>query len=133
MMAEGWTLFDKRRMPTIPEPLVTLQKGGNFSYNQAAHQGLGEPEVLEFFYNERERKIGFKKGDPAAPHVYPVRKQRNSSNYQFSGAAFTKSFGIKTNATLRFKAEKQGDMLVIDLDGPAGDYTRNRKQESDLD
>jgi len=76
--------------------------------------------------------ICFNKINLVAPVVYPVGKQRNSSNYQFSGAAFTKSFGIKTDATLRFKAEKQGDMLVVDLDGPAGNYTRNRKQESDL-
>lgn len=129
-MAEGWTLFDKRRMPTIPEPLVTLQRGGNFSYNHASHLALGEPEALELYYNEGERKIGFRRGDPAAPHVYPVRKQQNSSNYQFSGAAFTKTFGIRTDATLRFKAEKQGDMLVIDLDAPTGDYTRNRERGS---
>lgn len=125
-MSEGWTLFDKRRMPTIREPLVTLQRGGNFSYNHASHMALGEPDALELFYNDKERKIGFKKGDPAAPHVYPVRKQKNSSNYQFSGAAFTSAFGIPTTATLRFKAVKQGEMLVVDLGNPTGNVTRNR-------
>lgn len=125
-MAEGWVLFDKRRMPTTKEPLVTLQRGGNFSMNQASYEALEEPSALELFYNERERKIGLKAGDSSAPHVYPVRKQQNSSNYQFSGQAFTKAFGIPTDSTLRFKALKQGEMLVVDLSNPTGDVTRNR-------
>jgi hypothetical protein len=125
-MSDDWQVFDKRSAPVIQELLVTLQKAGNFSINQAAFNALGQPEVLEYLYNEKQQKVGFRKGDPAAPHVYPVRKQANSLNYQFSGIAFTKAYGIPHGTSRRFKARMEGDVLVIDLKHPLGEVSRDR-------
>jgi hypothetical protein len=128
-MTDGeWVVFDKRRLPTVRDPLVTKQSDNNFSYNLAAHQMLGEPEALELLYNEKRKEIGFRAADLSQPHVYPVRRQRNSSNFQFSGVAFASAFGIPKGETLRFKAEKRGDdMLVIDLKNPRGNVGRPRR------
>jgi hypothetical protein len=115
-MSDEWQVFDKRKAPVIQDPLVTLQKAGNFSMNRAAFEALGEPERIELLYNGKKQKVGFRKGDPAAPHVYPIRKQANSLNYQFSGVAFTTAYGIPHETTRRFKAQMEGDALAIDLE-----------------
>ena len=128
MSDDEWVVFDKRRMPTVREPLVTKQHDNNFSYNYAAHLLIGKPEAVELLYNEKRQEIGFRAADPSQPHVYPVRRQRNSNNYQFSGVAFGTAFGIPKGETMRFKAEKRGaDTLVIDLKNPSGNVRRRRK------
>jgi hypothetical protein len=130
-MSDDWQVFDKRKAPVIQEPLVTLQKSGHLSMNHAAFSALGEPEVLEYLYSEKQKKVGFRKGDPAAPHVYPVRKQANSLNYQFSGIAFTRAYGIPHDTTRRFKAQMEDDTLVIDLKHPLGDVSRKRTRQGE--
>ena len=126
MNGDEWVVFDKRKAPVVKTPLVTLQKSGNFSMNQASFKALKEPKVVELLYNLGKQQIGFRKGDPAAPHVYPVRRQQNSLNYQFSGVAFTSAFDIETGTARRFKAELNDDTLVIDLKHPLGKVSRDR-------
>ena len=121
-MTDEWTVFDARNTPAATTPVVTIQKAKNFAMNKAAYELLGEPEAVEYLFNEKLQKVGFRKVDPTAPHAYRVRKQANSRSFQMSGHSFITTYDIRTiDGSLRFEPRMEGDTLVIDLENPAAE------------
>ena len=125
---EDIEVFDKRKAPVVQVPLVTLQAKGNFSFNQAAMDALGNPEGVEYLYSPSEKILGFRPADPNDPHAYRVRRQARSLNYQSAGIAFRSHYGIPKGQALRYRAELVEDTLFVDLKDSAKDVTHRRRQ-----
>lgn len=113
----NFEVFKRQSVPITKEPMVTIQKRGNISLNQAALVALGEPESVELLFDKEERLIGFRSVDSATPHAYHVRRQSNSRSVLIAGRAFTQYFDIDTDVARRYSATVQGDILVVDLNG----------------
>jgi len=127
-LTDEWTVFDARNTPAVTTPVVTIQKAKNFAMNKAAYELLGEPETVEYLFNKKLQKVGFRKVDPTAPHAYKVRKQANSRSFQMSGHSFIKTYGIRTiDGSLRFEPRMEGDTLVIDLKSPSAEVPTRRE------
>ena len=106
---------------TTASPTLTVQRGGVISFNQAAHELLGEPKAVELLYDPEREIIGLESSDLGAGNAYPVRAGtgKNSMVYMVSGAGFTKFYGIDTDAARRYTAFlTEGGMLCADLNSP---------------
>ena len=95
--------------------MVTIQRQRNLSLNAAAFEALGEPSHVVLLFNEGERMIGIKPAAADVDHAYAVRKQARSNSWLFSAQAFLNAYHLVGESAVRYAAEKQGDMLVIDL------------------
>ena len=115
--------WDKRVAPSRTEPLVTVQKRGLFSMNQAALELLGRPQALELLFDPDERIIGFRGVDKDKRYAVPVSKQARRNSYLVGGQAFTKHFGIDTNVSRKYEAEMVDDVLAVDLKGGGVEVT----------
>jgi hypothetical protein len=122
----NWTLFDKRSVPLIKRPEVTLQTKGTFSLNASAHHALGDPEALELLYDADQRVIGFRAAPAEAAHAYPIRPVGKGKTYIVSGRAFVQHFNIPADRPVRREAKMVDDTLVVDLKDPGRDATSNR-------
>ena len=101
--------------PSGSDPEVTIQKRGRVSVNAAAASALGFPEAVEFLYSEEERIIGIRAAEPGTSRSYGLRKAPRGASYHSSGERFIKSYGIPHERTIRYKAEVDGDLLLVDL------------------
>ena len=120
-------VFDKRAATAVKTPMVTVQKGGMFSLNQAAYKAAGEPEAVELLYDPENRMVGFRPTDPTRPRAFFVRPQgKNSATYTVAGRAFTQHYEIDTSKALRYAAIMQDDTLVVELNSESVDVTGPR-------
>ena len=116
----GFETFDKRRAGRTKQALMTIQRGGTFSFNKAAYDLLEQPEALELLYDRERKVVGFRSTKLENPRGFPVRTQgKNSVSYMVAGRAFTKHFGIDTATARRYPGKMEDDILVLDL---RGDY-----------
>jgi hypothetical protein len=118
--------FKRQRAPTTREPAITIQKRGTFSLNAPAYEALDAPEFLELLYDREERLIGLRKADMKASHAYIVQAASGGNNYVVSGKAFLAYYEISFGTAMRWVAQQQDDMLVIDLKQPGAEVTGNR-------
>ena len=108
--------FGKKGASTpTSRPRVGIQKKGTYSINAAAARVLEFPSHVKLGFDKARRVIGIKAADPNEPGAYPVRKQPNSTNFLFSGIAFSNRNGIPIGESRRYWAEDRGGTLVVDL------------------
>ena len=112
------------RAPTA-EPIVTIQKGGIFSLNEAAVRLLipiGDPAEtrIGFRFSEDGKIAGLERiTREVESNTYPLRKAGASRSYLVSGRAFARHLGFDLNQSRRFRAylhdpETLGFRLDID-------------------
>lgn len=119
--------FDKRSAAATKSPMVTLQRGGPFSLNKAAHHLVGSPEAVELLYDRENRLIGFKPVSSSSPRAFPVRPQgKNESTFMIAGQAFAKYYELDTTKARRYAVYRQDDMLVLDLKSDSVEVTGPR-------
>ncbi len=111
--------WDRRSAPRSADPLVTIQKDGLFSLNQAAFKAIGEPAKVEIFYDRESSIIAFAPTTEKNPVGYPPRKQPTGANWYIAGQKFTKHYGIDTTVARRYLAEVRDHILFINLKGPS--------------
>jgi ribosomal protein L17 len=126
----NFEVFDRRSRPFFVQPLVTIQRRGIMSLNQAAYEALGNPQAVELLFDRAERVMGLRAVDQHAPHAYPLPQQGNSSNHLVAGKAFVKFYGIDTSVARRYRAEMLGNVLAVDLKQEAIETTGPRGQAS---
>jgi hypothetical protein len=57
----NWELYERgNSRRRSDEPLVTIQRRGQISFNPAAMRALGEPEAVIFLIDKNERLLGFR-------------------------------------------------------------------------
>lgn len=119
--------FDKRSAAATKSPMVTLQRGGPFSLNKAAHHLVGSPEAVELLYDKENELIGFKPASSSSPRAFPVRPQGpNGSTLMIAGQAFAKYYGIDTSKARRYGVEKRDNILILDLNSDSVEVTGPR-------
>lgn len=129
----GFKVFEKGSAPAPTIPTVTIQKRGMFSLNEAAFSMIDEPEAVQFLWDEENRLIAIQAAKLTDPNAYPTRRQGPAGAPQkrgivlIAGSMFTKFIGIDTSVAKRWVPEREGDMLIVDLNKPAQTVASNRK------
>ena len=110
-------IFDRSQPlpPSASDPEVTIQKHARVSLNGTAAEVLGFPEAVEFLYSEEEQIMGLRAAEPGSSRSYRLRKGARGTRYHTSGEAFIKGYGIPHERATRYKAEVDGEMLLVDL------------------
>ena len=123
-------VFQKRMSRPSEVPYVSIQRGGSFSINKAAHIAMGEPEAIELLYDPEERVIGIRGIGREIPHAYPLRTSsaKRDSPYLASGRAFTQYYSIDTATARRYKAYTEEGILCVDLKEPGVEMIGNRNR-----
>ena len=98
-------------------PVVTIQASGGIVMNGVAYEQLSEPRFLKLYYDEETQCIGLESAMRSEEYAYPVRRS-GESGYSVSVRSFLKYFDIDISATKRFRATKEGDMLIAALSDP---------------
>lgn len=129
----GFKVFEKGSAPAPTIPTVTIQKRGMFSLNGAAFSSIHEPEAVQFLWDEENRLIAIQAAKLTDPNAYPTRRQGPAGAPQkrgivlIAGTMFTKFIGIDVSVAKRWVPERDGDMLIVDLNKPAQTVASNRK------
>lgn len=110
-------VWDRESPPpaSLSDPEVTIHKRARVALNRSAASALGFPEAVEFLYSEEERIMGVRAAEPGSSRAYRLRKAPRGASYLSSGEAFIKGYGIPHERSTRYKAEVDGDMLLVDL------------------
>jgi hypothetical protein len=122
----NFEVFDKRAVPISGEPMVTIQRKGPMSLNQAAFHALGKPSHVELLYDPNERIVGFRAVSEPLAHAYPVRQQGRSHTYLIAGHAFIRYYDIPNEVSIRYVAKMFDDVLGVDLKQKGLQVTSNR-------
>lgn len=135
----AFKIFEKGSSPASSIPSVTIQKKGLFSLNEAAAKLLGEPEAIQFLWDEDERLIALKAVHPEAANAHPTRRQASPKSAKdvnkgpiiVTGTAFTKFINLDTSQAHRWMPRLEDDLLIIDLkvDGQLVISNRTRGQK----
>ena len=113
----NFQVFDKRAIPMKKRPQVTIQAKGTLSFNASAHHLLGEPKAVELLYDREERIIGFRSTEPDSLNAYPMRPVSAGGNFVVAGIAFLKYYDIPFGVPVRYEADFNDGVLMVDLKG----------------
>lgn len=134
----GFKVFEKGSAPAPTVPTVTIQKRGMFSLNEAAFALIDEPEAVEFLWDEENRLIAIQAAKLTDPNAYPTRRQgpagakpQKKGIVLIAGTMFTKFIGIDTSVAKRWVPDRDGNMLIVDLNKPAQTVASNRRSADD--
>ncbi len=123
----GFEAFDKRRVGRTKQALMTIQRGGTFSFNKSAYDLLEQPDALELLYDRERDAVGFRSVKEENPRGFPVRTQgKNSVSYMVAGQAFTNHYEIDTSTARRYPVKLEDGILVLNLRGDSIDVTGPR-------
>lgn len=111
--------WDRAAAPRTAAPLVTIQKDGLFSLNEAAFKAMGEPERVEIFYDPNESIIAFAPTIDSNLSGYPLRRQATGATWLISGQKFTRHYSIDTAVARRYQVDVDDKILFVDLQGPS--------------
>jgi len=123
--------FRRKSMRSPKQPLITIQRRGTLSLNQAAYQLLGEPNFVELLYDEDEQIIGLRATNDKDPDAYPVHKQKESLTYLIAGMAFLNYLGIPFNEARRYVPKMIDDVVAIDLKSASKSVNGPRTSEQE--
>ena len=110
----GWGRFEGKGSPVSAEPVVSIQKRGMVSINEAAVQMMGSPEEVELMFDP-ERKLFALHPAPQSPHAYHLRKSKSGTQRMLSATAFMKLYNIDMSYARRYTPFMEEGMLCIDL------------------
>jgi hypothetical protein len=125
-------VFDKRSAAATKSPMLTIQRGGNFSMNKAAHELMGAPKAVELLYDPAEKLVGFRSVEPTSPRAFPARPQgKSSATLMVSGQTFARHYGLDVSKARRYPVKMRDDILILDLKGDSIEVTSPREKRSD--
>ncbi len=121
-------VFDKRAARSTKNPMITIQRGGNFSLNKAAYEEIEGPESVELLFDREKRLIGFRPVSSNSPRGFPVRPQGKHapSTFMIAGQAFAKHYELDVSTARRYGVETRDGILVLDLNSPSIEVTGPR-------
>lgn len=137
----GFKVFEKGSAPAPSVPSVTIQRKGLFSLNEAAVRLMGDPEAVQFLWDEDRRIIGLRTVPLDAPNAYPTRRQGASKEKKrgnrgpvlVAGTMFTKFIDLDTSQARRWVPRMDGDILTIDLNELGQPVTSNRNRSQQVE
>jgi hypothetical protein len=127
---EGFEIFTKYKTPSGKDMQVTIQKGGiSITFNRAAFEALGSPTGVQLSYHRSRKIIGVLPVDLKTTLGTRVNRQGKTNSYYIAGRAFTNEYEIDTRIARRYKAILEGNMLMVNLNGPSAEVTGPRLQK----
>jgi len=88
-------------------PRITIRSTGFISFNKSALDLLAG-ELVEIYYDEETKRLGFKTVDKATAYSRKVAKNGMSAKPMLQGK-------VDLDTTRRYLAEKEKEFVVIDL------------------
>lgn len=115
--------FRRNRLRDVPSPIIAVRSRKNtdaakavFSFNNAAHEALGNPEALELLYDLEVKAVGFRGAASKSDDSYKVRRVGNQ--FQVSAQAFLDHYGIADEVADRvFEGKSEDKILFFLVDG----------------
>lgn len=123
--------FSRHSRPKLSKPLVTIQRKGTFTLNQAAFEALGKPEAIVLQMDPKENLMAFRVAEANDINAYRLRPANTGSTYLVSGKAFCDFYGIPMDQTRGYGAEMMGKVLAVDLKQQASDMSRGAAEGGD--
>lgn len=111
--------WERTSVPRTGTPLVTIQKDGLFSLNEAAFKAMGEPKRVEIFYDSNESTIAFAPTVESNLSGYPPRRQATGATWLISGLKFTRHYSLDTSVARRYVVDVDDKILFVNLKGPS--------------
>ena len=129
VMHDDWVPFEGRPFgrKSYDKLRVTLNKRNMFYLNPQAHEALGQPEAVEFLFNEELEAIGMRPAHPQLESAFRVTERKAGSwhGYVIQAAAFLQHYKLKVDGTRQF------NKITIDRHGlmtlPLASVTRVRR------
>lgn len=119
--------FDRRSIPLMKQPFVTIQSKGTLGFNASSHAALGEPEAVVMMYDEEAKLIGFRAAEVSERNAYPMRAVGAGKTFIVAGTAFLNYFKIPYgDEPIRYEATMVDGILTIDLTSGGHVATSNR-------
>jgi hypothetical protein len=126
----GFEVFQKGSPPVPAVPTITMQKGGNFSLNRAAHALVGNPDAYELLWDRDARLVALRPATLESPNAYPARPQQASEPAKgpliLAASSFSQFVGLEISSGRRWNAQVKDGMLLIDLGDPGTPVVSNR-------
>jgi hypothetical protein len=117
----GLEQFRPRKSPESGEPMISLRKSGSFGINQPAIEEMfDDAESVALYYDEEENLVGFEPRDSDDDDAYVLTDAESGGS--ITAMAFVNRYGLQPELTTRFIPEEDDELVVIDLDEPAGTY-----------
>ena len=102
-MIKHWTPFEGSAYGTKRHrPRVTLTRGKMMTFNRLAHEALGKPEAVRFFFDKHLKRIGVMPESPDNPSAFLMLRRKDYSYRLVRATAFCNHFGIEPEATMAF-------------------------------
>ena len=116
MHRRSWTEFKgvaKRREDSIRAAINPI---GEFIFDLAAFQKMGEPQAIKLLYERSTRTVGLSPVHPDEPNAILVRHRYGRSQRVVRSVPFLRANGIEVPMTLRFMYPAiEGNILTLDL------------------
>ena len=97
-------------------PVVTVHRAGTIALNDRSMDALGEPEHIDFLFDEDEPHLVAFRANPDG--AYAPRRSTDGKAWIVSAASLFRFLDRQPKGTYRYRASLQDDLLIIDLDDP---------------
>jgi hypothetical protein len=114
----AFELFTRETAAASGKPTISIQKKGIISLNRAAYELLGRPRAVELLYDRERQLVGLRVGSEGGEHAQVVRPTTNGSAFLVSAARFAKHYGIPVDEGHRWPAEREENVILIDISKP---------------
>lgn len=96
------------------QPTVSIQKSGAVTWNQSAHEALGQPEMVEILFDPERGLLGLRPTE-AADGSFRVRRLGPQNTWITSARGALRRVGLLPESAFRQVARMEGGVLVIDV------------------
>lgn len=114
----AFEVYQKGSSASRKSPVVTIQKSGAISINDAGYAQLGEPHFVQLLHDADERLIALKPTSETDLNGYAARRSNASKGtgpVVISAGNFAADCGVDTSHARRWTPDMVDGMLVVDL------------------
>lgn len=109
--------FERHLRRPLSQPVVSLQRKGQFSLNRAAYEALGHPQAVALLFDPDARIVGIQATGQDDLNGFRVRRGNpRAEHYVFAAKSFADYYGISLEETRRYPAELLDGTLTIRLE-----------------
>lgn len=115
----GWETFDKRKSKAS-DMTVSVFKTKKLSLSEAVVKEL-KAEYVELLYDKVNKRMALRPSTEDSIVAYAVRQAGKQRSWSISLISFINFYDLDDIVGKRYQVEKEGELVVIDLNKPIGD------------
>lgn len=104
--------FKRSSARIVSAPMMSVQRHGTMSLNQASFEALGKPDAVLLMFDRQQQIVGLKLAEDSNPDAYTVQKQPTGNSYIINTQSFYKFWKIDVSVARRFGAIEYGHGVV---------------------